>query len=117
MGTTPELIRNLIAESKNIETKPEITTGRGRPPLYAPMVQYIIDQHPQTVVFGPFQGVEGRIQAERVRTGCYSYAHDHPDMVPGGKVVRFSVRNDNGEHTMLGWLDNAPPAPVETPDS
>lgn len=107
MGTTPKLIKELIDTAVIEPTPPLVVSGKGRPPLYAPMVAHILSAAPEVVVYGPFEGVAGRIVAERIRTGCYSYAHDHPEVLPPGKVLRLSVRQERGMHRLFAWVEDA----------
>jgi hypothetical protein len=85
------------------EPPPASNVGRGRPPLYLPLLQRILDAHGRTVHFGP---IATKADAERVRAGMSAYAADHPELIPDGFVaVRFTVRAEDGGWSIYGWCE------------
>jgi hypothetical protein len=100
-------LRDLVSNAKIVEV-PRTTGGRGRPPMYEPLIQLVLDKQPAAVEFGPFEGENRRRDAERVRTGCHSYVTDHPELTPEGKAIRFSVKRstDGTTYSLFGWVED-----------
>ena len=105
MSNGIDLVRDLVTTAQVIDA-PHTVSGKGRPPMYHPMIEMVLDKAPQAVVFGPFTGDTKRADCERVRTGCHSYVTDHPELLPEGKTMRFSVRAQaDGSYALTAWLD------------
>lgn len=106
MPTNIDLVRDLVSSAK-VTSKPSGVGGGRRHPMYAPMVQLVLNKAPDAVAFGPVTGTDNRRDAERIRTGCHSYITDHPEMLPEGKQMRFSVREDVDGYWLTGWVEDA----------
>lgn len=103
--TTPDQVRDLIATAGKAEPPARVGSGRGRIPLYKPMIDHVVANEGVAVVFGPFDlTMEGKATAERIRTGCYSYATDHPEEIPEGRTIHFSLRNEGDELRLYAYL-------------
>ena len=105
-GTSPTTIQNLLDTAQVLDIPPP-STARGRKPLYAPLVDKVIEADGKVVVFGPFEGPLGNSDAERIRSGCATYVKAHPDQIPDGRRVVFSVRrpDDDESYLIRAWLE------------
>jgi hypothetical protein len=73
-------------------------------------VELVCKNHPQTTVFS-FEGEGADKSAERVRSGIYGYASDHPDLLPEGTCLRMAVRPHDevaNAWQVFGWLEDIP---------
>jgi hypothetical protein len=104
-ATTPNQVAHLVTTAETRSEPPRAAGGRGRPPLYKPMTDLVVNKHPEVVVFGPLPGETGKSEAERIRTGCQSYTTDHPEELPEGYRMAFSIRGDGDEYRIYAWLE------------
>lgn len=96
----------LVATATIEDTPPAPSSkGRGRPPLYLPLLERIYAAAGKAVRFGP---VPQRTDAERIRAGMSAYATDHPELLPPGFTgLRFTVRAEADQWVIYGWCDAA----------